>query len=669
LLFQTPRKQISGYYFDRALEKRKLALDGLGLRVENQEDKLALRQWPPDLRATATRLAFGLFPDLAALALKVKASRLRFTRIPELFSRHLRQISPSLNEELLDLYGRSEQILANRLTFFNLTEAFGAEIDWERHASPAWCGELHAFDYGLDLALTYRILREERYARHLRYLIAQWVSANPPGQGSGWMLPTLARRIRNWILAADLARDDGEQDPTFLRLVTESLALQAVYLGQQAGAECRGRGSLDCVRALELAARFFSGAGAAELASHSTTILRRALETGLRPEGRRFPAPPTAQLRLALTLMDLLLFGSLDGRNSNGWLRPTLQQTLLVLEGMLFPDGTLPLFGPAAESAPGTLSDLFALAAVIFNEPRWKSLAGEFGILPYLLLGEEGKTRFEQLPNQTWKVDSQTGLHSSVVRLVGEERSALLVNTLPTESSSGHQDFLSYELFLEGQRVIVDSGAFSPDGETWSPYFASPQAHNVLMVDGQGPRPLSSNGWGARSHGLESLPGVLRLRVENPGLKFLGLDHERVWYCLGDHCWLVLDWLRGTGSHRIDSLVHFYPTFTVELGDGRATVRSRSLAVTIIPLGYAGVVMTTSRGDHPDFPAWYAPDFGTKYAAAVLRMAWTPLQPPWLGGYLVVPGTKIDFHAKEINPAAGLVDFDLFGKKYRLQVR
>lgn len=79
--------------------------------------------------------------------------------------------------------------------------------------------------------------------------------------------------------------------------------------------------------------------------------------------------------------------------------------------------------------------------------------------------------------------------------------------------------------------------------------------------------------------------------------------------------------------------------------------------------------MTTSRGHHPDFPGWYAPDFGTKYAAAVLRMAWTPLQPPWLGGYLVVPGTEIDFHAEEINPAAGFVDFDLFGKKYRLQVR
>jgi hypothetical protein len=651
------------------LEKRALALDGLGFRVENQEDKLAWRQWQPDLRAAATRLAFDLFPDLAALALKIKASGLRFTRIPELFSRHLRQISPSLNEELLDLYGRSEQILANRLTFFNLTEAFGAEIDWERHASPAWRGELHAFHYGLDLALTYHISREERYARHLRYLIAQWVFANPPGQGSGWMLRALARRIRNWILAADLARDDWEQDPTFLRLVTESLALQAVYLGQQAGAECRGRGSLDCVRALQLAARFFAGTEAVELAALSITLLYDPPGNQLRPGESHSPAPPSVQSHLAVTLMDLILFAPPSDERLRDWLKPKLLENLRALEGMLWPDGRLPLFGPAAESAPGTLSDLFALAAVIFNEPRWKCLAGEFGILPYLLLGEEGKTRFEQLPNQTWKVDSQIGPHSPVVRLVGEERSALLVNTLPTATFSGHQDFLSYELFLEGQRVIVDSGAFSPDGETWSPYFASPQAHNVFMVDGEGPRPLSSNGWGARSHGLESLPGVLRLRVENPGFKFLGLDHERVWYCLEDHCWLVLDWLRGAGSHRIDSLVHFYPTFTVELGDGRATVRSRSLAVTLIPLGSPDVGFATFTGDDPEFPGWYSPDFGIKYPAAVLQMEWTLHQPPWLAGYLVVPGTESDFHAGEINPAAGLVDFDLFGKKYRLQVR
>ena len=84
-----------------------MALDGLGFRVGDLEDKPALQHRRTNLQAATTRLVCRLFPGVAALALKVNAGTLLFTRIPELFSRDLRQISPSSNEELLDLYGRS----------------------------------------------------------------------------------------------------------------------------------------------------------------------------------------------------------------------------------------------------------------------------------------------------------------------------------------------------------------------------------------------------------------------------------------------------------------------------------------------------------------------------------------------------------------------------------
>ena len=638
-------------------------------RAELRTGMRSSRRWQqPDLLGAAIRLAYDLFPDVAALALKVQAARLRFASIPERFSRDLCQISPSSNDELLDLYGRSEQVLANRFAFFNLGEEFGAEIDWERHPSPAWRAELHAFDCALDLAMTYRISREERYARHLRYLLAQWISANPPCQGSGWTGRTLARRIRNWILAADLARDDWERDPTFLSLITESLALQTTYLNQQIEPDSPLPENLDCVRAMNLAGTFFAGREAAELGARAVTLLAEPRRNHLRPGEGQSPALPSAQLQVAVTLMDLFLFAPPGEEQLREGLKPQLLDSLQSLEAMLWPDGTLPLFGPAAEPAPEKLANLFAVAAVVYREPRWKSLAGDFGVLPYLLLGEEGRARFESLPNRPWTFDSQPCPKNRILSMAGGNESKLFINPLPTVVPGGHQDFLSYELYTAGQRVVVDSGAFSPEGETWNPYFSSSLAHNVLLVDGQGADRLSPTGWAVPFSGPESHPDCRRLRAESPGFKSLGLDHARAWYCLDGKYWIVLDRLLGAGIHRCTSLVHFYPTFVIELRDDRVSVRSRSLEFTLVPLGDVPAAMKSFHGDHPEFPAWYSPEFGIKIPSSVLHLEWPFHSPSWLDGYLIVPGGKIDFHQGEVDSATGSLSFELFGRQYSLKV-
>ena len=120
-----------------------------------------------------------IFPRLAGAALEMKAQGFRASSLPCIFSTDLREIPPALNEDLLDLYGRSEQILANRFCFFHAPKEFSTGIDWATDEGSAWSRELHSFDFALDLAMTYRISREKRYARRLRYVIADWVAANP----------------------------------------------------------------------------------------------------------------------------------------------------------------------------------------------------------------------------------------------------------------------------------------------------------------------------------------------------------------------------------------------------------------------------------------------------------------------------------------------------------
>ncbi|MGD0695754.1 MAG: heparinase II/III family protein [Terriglobia bacterium] len=165
-------------------------------------DQLDVARWAPALRWALARVAYRYFPGLAAAVLRMDAGGLDICRPVNLLARDLVQLPRSLNDDLLDWFGRSEKILSNHFTFLNRWRELPEDIDWEPNETEEWRADLHAFDYGLDLALYFRISREERYARHLRYLIAHWVGANLPGQGSGWRLAPLARRVRNWILAA-----------------------------------------------------------------------------------------------------------------------------------------------------------------------------------------------------------------------------------------------------------------------------------------------------------------------------------------------------------------------------------------------------------------------------------------------------------------------------------
>lgn len=608
---------------------------------------------------------------MAASALAMRAESLKASAIPQLFSRDLREISPALNEDLLDLYGKSEQVLANRFAFLNLAEILPQNFDWDMHESAGWRRELHAFDYGLDLALTFRISQEERYARHLRYLVAHWIASNPPGQSAGWETPALARRIRNWILAADLARADWERDTTFFGLFKESLALQCAYLESLSGKGC-GAGSfqagVDSARALLLAAKLFQGNRAEGPRDLGREILIRAIESAVPADGRPSNLRPTDCLHLAEALIECLVFRLADEDGFQNPLRGAAHQLTSAIEGTLLPDGTLPLFGSAARLPGENVADLFALAAVILNEPKWKDLGGKFGILPYMLLGEEGKSRFEHLGQTSWQAGSRAVPELGIYRLSSSDRSALIVNARPPRSRDEHQDFLSYELSMAGQRLVVDSGAYSPEGETWDKYFAGARAHNVLLVNNEPSRPC-------RQHRARTLPeewhsadDCREVRFEDRGFGFLGIERHRAFFRLDGGAWAVLDRLEGPGRHNLLNLVHFYSTFEVEIREGRALVRSRSLGATVVPLGTDPVRLTATRGQHPKFCGFYSPDFGVKFPSATLALEIPQVSLPWLGGYLIVPGSADDFLPGQADPAEGTLSFRLSGRNYDLAV-
>ena len=575
------------------------------------------------MREAARGAAFRLWPQLAAAALAIESRGLGAPSIPHLFARDLVRVAPTLNDDLLELYGRSEQVLANRYGFFGATEEFGPEIDWAPPRGHEWQVELHSLDYALDLALTFRISGDERYVQHLRYLLADWIASNPPGRSIGWTPLALARRIRNSILAADLCRESFEAHADFLQIFTSSLAQQVTYLAWQACTLEDRRVRLAASRALLLAGRTFSGGRGAELGLAPRALLSQALEDG--PASFPDHPQPLRQFELAAACCDHVLFGNTDAQ----WAREALHGALETLEGMLHPDGTLPLFGREPLPPVDAVTTLFALGTALLGVPRWKSLAGdEFGILPYMFLGEAGKRQFDDLPHEPWHADSRLQSGSGIFRLGDGKISAMLITAQQQASSRDHRDWLSYELTACGQRTVVDSGIAALGEAAAEDDQAGARCHNVLLVDGSLARIDSVRG-------AQSFPVAARDGVQGLWLRALGDDHLRGYFLVEDRYWVVLDLLGATGTHRLESLVHLYPAFSLEVRDGKTLARSGAASVSVFPLsvderGVSGVARVSTHQ-----PGWYAPTPGTRYPSPTLTFEWDQAELPGIFGYII----------------------------------
>ena len=579
---------------------------------------------------------FNGLPRLAGVALEVESHRLHSAGIPQLFARDLVRVPPTLNDDLLELYGRSEQVLSNRFGFFGETVESDAHIAWGLPRNSEWLPELHAFDFALDLALTFRISGDERYGRHLRYLIAEWISGNPPGRTAGWKPIALARRIHNWTLAADLARETFEAKPDFLDLFTRSLAQQVTYLSWMLRDCVDRRARLMSSRALLLASRYFSGSRAMELSEIAQTLLALAVDEGW----TSFPdhPQPLRQFELASACLDHSLFGNADAN------REFLEQCLETLEGMLHPDGTLPLFGREPLPLPDAISALFSLGASVLSVPRWKSLSGgELGILSYMLLGEAGKQQFDGLPQEPWHATFHFLPETGIIRLGDGKSSAMLITATPPKRARDHRDLFSYELTLCGQRTVVDSGIAALGADAGEIDLAAAVHHNVLLVDGRPPEydsmqsifaaPVEGQA-GAQGLWLSQawLDGCLPRREGHSCVS--PLLHRRGFFLLAERFWVVLDYITGSGANRVESLIHFYPVFSLEVQHGWAHARSGAASVVIQPAAcdehgarYAAKLTTHREGRTAPFP-------GVNYPSRTLSLEWRQVMLPAVFGYI-----------------------------------
>jgi len=89
----------------------------------------------------------------------------------------------------------------------------------------------------------------------------------------------------------------------------------------------------------------------------------------------------------------------------------------------------------------------------------------------------------------------------------------------------------------------------------------------------------------------------------------------------------------------------------------------------VISVASAQPLASVSRGDHPQFPGWFSPEYGVKFPMVALALDWTGVELPWLGGVLITSGLDEPFRLVETIPAERRVRLEFSGRTYDVEMK
>ena len=183
-----------------------------------------------------------------------------------------------------------------------------------------------------------------------------------------------------------------------------------------------------------------------------------------------------------------------------------------------------------------------------------------------------------------------------------------------SQPGHGHCDLLSYELALDGKRVVVDSGVFNYECGELRHYLRSTRAHNTIVVNNAD----QSEIWDVFRVARRSHPVGCRLIQVPSRVEFVGahdgfavlarpVRHRRQISLTAEQEWVVSDVVEGSGVHSAESFIHLHPDIDVKRIGGAFELIWRDHAgafARITPFGPADCELNVIDGK-------YCPAFGT----------------------------------------------------------
>ncbi len=478
-------------------------------------------------------------------------------------------------------------ILNGRFMFLHRSKEFVGAVEWSNpEFTYLWDFNLHYFDYlcalgeglGSDSSG-----KETQFARKMQDLIEGWIDCNPPPLKPGWHPYTVSLRTINWIKVfvnyPDLASEKARR----------SLYLQLLFLEKNLECHLMVNHLLENGRALLFGGIFFKGADAQRWLKMGLRILRQEVVEEILPGGGHFERSPMYHCIVLEGLLDTRAYLSAGGFDTS-WLDTSIAKMCDWLSAIRCPDNTFPLFNDAAHGISATPDDLLHHAT--------------------RLIGYRQTETHDCVRN----CDQLFVLESPPFFCV--------VDGAPIGPSynpgHAHSDNLTYELFVNGRRLVVDVGVYGYDPGKSRQYYRSTASHNTVVVNGL----EQSEVWGGFRVARRSNPTLSRATQCGRTLIFQGeylnrvdsaqrIKHERFVVIRPESWFLVWDVITAVSSVEAVSHCHFGPGWQVSaMTEGYLVQHECGDAVYCYPIDTTNVSVAQAQ---------HAPEFGKELTVSKLE--------------------------------------------------
>lgn len=531
-----------------------------------------------------------------------------------------------------DLDGLMKALEEGRFEFLGQEHCYPDTIDWDDPAvSHLWRYHLHYFGYLEHVAAWAKTGERSRAFALFRRLVDSWIGHHQRIAGDGWHPYTLSLRLVNWIQACCVFRDELEADPEFRDRLLRSMWRQGEILYRDREFDVRGNHVLENLRALIWLGTFFDGPIAERWLQSSWSVLEAETAEQVLADGGHFERSPGYHL---LVMKDLIEISELCSRNDRpvpSWLQAAIERMERYATAITTPTGRVPLLKDTALDAA----------------PEAPEAANEYG------------SRLLEASGHYVQRDSDRG--HFLIMDVGR----VCPDYLPAHA---HADMLSYELFVSGLPLVVDSGVYEYTAGEWRNYFRSTRAHNTVCLAGEN----QSEVWGsfrvarrARLHGL--VHGDCEdhhwCRARHDGYRRIGAgDHERTLIWLRPDAWLIVDRVSDPQRRQFENIIHLHPDVSAtRQDDGSYRWEHGKESGRVVGFGHdtdechQGTVAKTHR-------SWYSERFGVKRENPAVTF--TGVADESLSGYAIVVGNDVP----AIRPADGSVNVEIGDRIYEINL-
>jgi len=519
------------------------------------------------------RTARHLRPAQVAHRARLRSERLVFARLGGQLASRLRvEVAGDVGwpAGFMPLDGQSaggfpsaEANAEGRFRFLEEERALGAAGDWEQVAAPQlWRYHLHYFEW----AWAFAVDADQPWASAaFRELWRSWRQGTTFGRWDAWSPYVVS--LRSWGLCglyAPLIADSPDA-----AAYVEDLALSAGYLRANLELDVGGNHLIKNLKALAGLGVFL---GHDQLVELAVRRLEHELGVQILADGGHFERSPSYHCQVLGDLLDVNNLLAAAGRRPPLGLPDAVDQMRRWLGAMLMPDGDVPLFNDCT------------------------------------LVGERRLSLLEPAP----RVEARVAVlePSGYVVIRPDDRLHMVADVGPPcppgLPAHAHADCLSFELAVDGRRVVVDSGTSTYAPGPQRDHERSTAAHNTVEVDGTDQTEV----WGSFRAGRRARPRLERVADDGVSIEVAASHdgyrrltgsprHRRTWRVMPGQVQLVDD-LCGEGVHAIAGRLHVSPTVkpigasrlgpvSVSIEGGEPVLESCAVAT-----GF-GVVLPTSR--------------------------------------------------------------------------